>query len=529
MKSSTIKEMIENSVLLYPNNIAFYEKENKEYKGITYSELYSDMVNLGNKLIDMGLKDKNIAIIGKNSYEWGLSYLTTVCGVGKVVPLDKELKKEELDKQLNNLNVDLIIYSKEQEKKLDHNKYKTIRMQDEMKELIKEGSNLDNNYTNTYIDPNNVAVYLFTSGTTGNSKIVMLSNKNIMHNINNIDQFIKLDETDRFFSVLPMNHTLECTGGFLTPLSIGASMIHLDSLKYIQKDMIKTKPTIIIGVPRVIELFDQKITNEIEKKGKTKLVKAARFITNFVPALKRPIFKDIHESFGSDLKTIIVGGAPVDPLVSKRLREYGFTILQGYGLTECAPLVAGNSYNNFKDDKVGHPLRDTDIKVINTNSDGIGEICVKGPQVMLGYYNNEKATKEAIDEDGYFHTGDRGYVDKSGFIKIVGRCKNVIITSNGKNVYPEEIEVEINKSKYIKQAIVSAKDNIITVEIVLTEDIQQKIKEIPSFKEEITKIINEYIKEINSKLAEYKKIKKVELRDKPFEETSTQKIKRYVK
>lgn len=173
MKSSTIKEMIENSVLLYPNNIAFYEKENKEYKGITYNELYSDMVNLGNKLIDMGLKDKNIAIIGKNSYEWGLSYLTTVCGVGKVVPLDKELKKEELDKQLNNLNIDLIIYSKEQEKKLDHNKYKTIRMQDEMKELIKEGSNLDNNYTNTYIDPNNIAVYLFTSGTTGNSKIVM--------------------------------------------------------------------------------------------------------------------------------------------------------------------------------------------------------------------------------------------------------------------------------------------------------------------------------------------------------------------
>lgn len=527
MKSSTIKEMLEKNTKKYSNNIAFYEKENKVYKGITYRQLYEDITNLGNKLINEDLKDKNIAVIGKNSYEWALAYLTTVCGLGTVIPLDKELTKEELDKQLEQLEIGAIIYSNEQKNKINHEKYKTINMQEELPILIEKGKNLEDVYTNIEIEPEKICSYIFTSGTTGDSKIVMLNNRNIMHNINNVDQFITVDEKDRFFSILPMNHTFECTCGFLAPLSYGASIIHLNSLKNIQKDMVIMKPTIIIGVPRILTMFDEKITKEIEKKGKTKLVKYAQIITNAIPPLKKEIFKDIHESFGSNLRVMLVGGAPVDPLVSKRLRSYGFTVLQGYGLTECAPLVAGNSEKKFKDNKVGKAMRETDIKIINPNHEGIGEICVRGPQVMKGYYNNIEETKKSIDEEGFFHTGDLGKIDNNGFIKILGRSKNVIITSNGKNVYPEEIESEINKNKYIKQAIVSAKDNTITVEIVLVDEIAKKIKDLPNFKQEILKIINDYIKEINYKFAEYKRIKKVEIREKPFEETSTLKIKRY--
>ena len=526
MKSQTIKEMLENSYNNYPNNIAFYEKVNNTYEGITYKQLYEDVIAFSNSLVKQGLEGKNIAVIGKNSYEWAVAYLATMNGLGTIVPLDKELTKEELEKSLNRLEIGALVYSKDQAHKIDDSKYNTIKMETEMYEMIEEGKKYGNLLKNKKVDPKETKVLLFTSGTTSESKIVMLSNENIMYNINTSHQYAHVDETDRFYSVLPMHHTLEGTGGFLLPLERGASVIHLDNLKNVSKDIKTMKPTIIIGVPRVIDLFDKKIVKEIEKKGKTKLVKYATMIGNVVPPLKKRLFKDIYEGLGGKLKTIIVGGAPANPNAIKRLKGYGFNIIEGYGLTECAPLVAANSKKYFKLGSVGKKLNGTDVKIVNQNDDGVGEIAVKGPQVFNGYYENEEATNNAFDKDGYFLTGDLAFMDKKGYIDIKGRSKNVIITSNGKNVYPEEIEEIIKENDTIRQAVVSQKDNKIVVDLVLREDIIEKMKNNPKINEEVTKIIKEYIHEVNERISDYKRIQKIEFREVPFEETSTLKIKR---
>lgn len=527
----TIKEVLENSVEKYPKNIAFYEKVGKEYVGITYEKLYNDVVNLGNALIEKGAKDKFVGIIGKNSYEWAVAYLATACGVGKVVPLDKQLTKNELDNCLKRLNIDTLFYSEEVEDKIEKDNIDAICMQTEMLDLIEDGKLIDKYYDKITIDENEPAVFLFTSGTTQDPKIVMLSNKNILYNLNNTDQFMEIKETDKLFSVLPMHHTFEATFGFLTPIYHGASIIHVDSLKNIQKDMLLMKPTVLIGVPRIVDMFDSKITKEIEKKGKMKLIKNAKYITNIVPPLRKPIFKSIHDSFGGNLKTVLVGGAPVNPDVLKRLREYGFNVLQGYGLTECAPLVAGNQKRKYNDNAGGIALRGTDVRIFEPNEDGIGEIIVKGDNVMVGYYENEEATNEVII-DGYFHTGDLGIIDKKGFIYIKGRSKNLIVTSNGKNIYPEELETLIEKNDSVSQVVVSSGvdnrgNDIVKAEIVLIDKLLKKINESEKFKEEITKVIKNYIKEINENITEYKRIRQVELKTEPFPETSTKKVKRF--
>lgn len=527
MKSETIKEMLENSVKNYPNNIAFYEKKDKEYYGITYKQLYEDVIAFSNYLYMQGFEDKNIAVIGKNSYEWAVAYLATMNGLGTVVPLDKELTKEELENSLGRLEIAALVYSKDQANKIDDSKYNTIKMETDMYKMIEEGKKYGNLLKDKKVDPKETKVLLFTSGTTSKSKIVMLSNENIMYNINTLDQFAVVTEKDRFYSILPMHHTFEGTGGFLLPLDRGASVIHLDNLKNVSKDMKEMKPTIMIGVPRVVDLFDKKIVKEIEKKGKTKLVKYATMIGKVVPPLKKHLFKDIHEGLGGQLDKIIVGGAPSNPDAIKRLRDYGIAVIEGYGLTECAPLVAGNNTKKYKLGSVGQKLHGTDLKLVNQNEDGVGEIAVKGPQVFNGYFENDEATKNAFDEEGYFLTGDLASIDKNGYIDIKGRSKNVIITSNGKNVYPEEIECLIVESEYIKQAVVSQKDNVITVDIVLVEELLNKMNENPIFKEEIYNIMKEFIAEINKRISDYKRIQRVELKDKPFEETSTQKIKRY--
>lgn len=526
MRSETIKEMLEKSASMYPNNIAFYEKKNNKYYGITYKQLYEDVIAFSNSLYNQGLENKNIAIIGKNSYEWAVAYLATMNGLGTVVPLDKELTKEELENSLGRLEIAALVYSKDQASKIDDSKYNTIKMETDMYEMIEEGKKYGNLLKDKKVDPKETKVLLFTSGTTSKSKIVMLSNENIMYNINTLDQFAVVTEKDRFYSVLPMHHTFEGTGGFLLPLDRGASVIHLDNLKNVSKDMKEMKPTIMIGVPRVIDLFDKKIVKEIEKKGKTKLVKYATMIGKVVPPLKKHLFKDIHEGLGGQLDKIIVGGAPSNPDAIKRLRDYGIAVIEGYGLTECAPLVAGNNTKKYKLGSVGQKLHGTDLKLVNQNEDGVGEIAVKGPQVFNGYFENDEATKNAFDEEGYFLTGDLASIDKNGYIDIKGRSKNVIITSNGKNVYPEEIENMLNENESIRQAVVSQRENKIVVDLVMKDEIMQKIKNNPKFRDEIYKVMKEYVNEINQRISEYKRIQKVVLRDEPFEETSTLKIKR---
>ena len=527
MRNETIKEMLEKSAEMYPNNIAFYEKKNNEYYGITYKKLYNDVIAFSNSLYMQGLEDKNIAVIGKNSYEWAVAYLATMNGLGTVVPLDKELTKEELDKSLSRIEVGALVYSKDQANKVDDSKYNTIKMETDMYKMIEDGKQYGNILKDKKVDPKETRVLLFTSGTTSESKIVMLTNENIMYNINTLDQFAVITEKDRFYSVLPMHHTFEGTGGFLLPLDRGASVIHLDNLKNVSKDMKIMKPTIMIGVPRVIDLFDKKIVKEIEKKGKTKLVKYATMVGKVVPPLKKKLFKDIHKELGGNLDKIIVGGAPTNPQAIERLKNYGITVIEGYGLTECAPLVSGNSTKYYKLGSVGKKLNGTDVILVNVNEDGVGEIAVKGPQVFNGYFENEEATKKAFNEDGYFLTGDLATIDKKGFIDIKGRSKNVIITSNGKNVYPEEIEELLTENEVIRQAVVSQKENKIVADLVLNDELLEKMKNNPKVKEEIFKVMKEYVQEINQRISDYKRIQKVELREEPFEETSTLKIKRY--
>ena len=544
-----IKEMLETRAITHKNNIAFYQKDNnKVFQTITYDQLKKDVDALGTALLDMGLKGKKIAIIGKNSYEWAISYLATICGVGIVVPLDKQLADNEIKNCVQRVDLDTIIYAKDFEDRLKNmdnevNIKNYISMDDgeltisnlivKGKKLIAEGNN---EFINSKINNEELASLLFTSGTTSASKIVMLSHKNMMSNVKMGQMMVKVDETDILFSVLPLSHTLECTCVLLYPLASGAAIAYGDNILNLSKDIKEIKPTAMMIVPRLAEVFYEKIIAGIEKQNKVKKVNIAIKATNILGkyglSLKRKVFKEIHEQFGGNLKLLMMGGAPVNPKISKYFREIGIKALQGYGLTECAPLVTLNSDTLFADDSAGLAVPGSDVIIINPDESGIGEIAVKGPQVMLGYYGDEKATSNVI-KDGYLHTGDLGKFDKKGFLRISGRSKNVIVTSNGKNIFPEELEALINENTMIKESIVYESKNsnnrgLLTAEVVVADEIKQRMDEHPEAKEEIRKILLNYLSEVNKKLSEYKQIHDLKIRLTDFEKTSTLKIKRFV-
>jgi long-chain acyl-CoA synthetase len=543
-----IKEMLETRAVTHKDKIAFYQKnENKEFDEITYEQLKKDVDALGTALLHMGLKDKKIAIIGKNSYEWAISYIAIMCGVGVVVPLDKQLADNEIKNCLQRIDIDTIIHGKEFEDRLKGMETDTkiknyISMEDgnlSISDLILKGNRLieegNREYIDSKIDRDKLASLLFTSGTTSKSKIVMLSQRNIMYNVTVGQKMINTKEGDIFFSVLPLSHTLESTCVLLYPLACGSAIVYNDNLKNLIKDIKATKPTSMMVVPRVVELFYEKITSEIEKKNKVKQVKIAMALTDLLGSygvsLKRKVFKEVHEQFGGNLRLLIMGGAPVNPKISKYFRGLGILALQGYGLTECAPLVTFNSDREYADDSAGMAVPGSEVLIVNPDSDGIGEIIVKGPQIMLGYYEDEEATKEAI-KNGYFYTGDLGKFDEKGFLRISGRCKNVIVSSNGKNIFPEEIESLINENQNIKESVVYEEEKgngrkSLTAEVVLIDEIKQRIEQNPEATEEIMEILNEYLKEVNNKLSDYKQVSGIKVRETDFDKTSTMKIKRF--
>jgi len=335
-------------------------------------------------------------------------------------------------------------------------------------------------------------------------------------------------------SMLPMHHVYECVCGFLVPLYRGAAVAYCEGLRYIQKNLEEAHVSVFLSVPLVFETLYKKIWEAIDKQGKTKLVKTMIKITNILDKvgihLKRKIFKDIHNQLGGRARLYIAGAAGINPEVSKGFRDFGILAIQGYGLTECAPIVAVNRNNAHKDASVGLPLVGTELMVVNVNEDGVGEIITKGDHVMLGYYENEEATKENL-KDGWFYTGDLGYQDDDGFVYITGRKKNVLITKNGKNVYPEEIEALLNDSDYIEESMVYLKpvkdDLVLSAEIrVNKEYIEENFKDIS--KEELKKIIWEEVKRIQQDLVIYKHIKEIHIRETEFEKTTTLKIKRYL-
>jgi len=553
-----LKEMLYQSATLYGDKDAFLiNNKNGQFDSISYSQFKDDIDSFGTALLSLGLKDKCIAVIGENRYEWCVTYLATVGGTGIIVPIDRELPDAEIENILSRCNADAIIYSNKHDDCMEKLS-KTVlsvryyinmdaKLDDKFclsySQLLKKGREMvacgNNDFIEAEIDNNSLATLLFTSGTTGLAKGVMLSHKNICSNMIAVRSTVLVESNDCSLSILPLHHTYECTIGFLVFIYSGGTISFNEGLKYIAKNLKEVRPTMLVVVPLILENLYKKIWTQAGKKKfgklKLKLVLILTTILNcfFHIDIRRKVYKQIHDSVGGRLKLIITGAAAIDPAVSKGFRRMGIRVLQGYGLTECAPLVAGNSDFSVKDDSVGKPLPGVEIKIDQPDENGIGEILTKGENVMLGYYKDEASTGKSII-DGWFHTGDLGVIDKAGFVYITGRIKNIIIIKNGKNVYPEEIEASINKNPYVQESIVSGDLDASTGETHIhahilpnLEYIKDKFRGVSLSKEELSKLFSDIIKNINKDLPLYRRIRKFTLRENEFIKTTTKKIKRY--
>ncbi|MBQ3136890.1 MAG: AMP-binding protein [Clostridia bacterium] len=512
-------------------------------KSITYSRLKKDAECFGTALIyELSLKGKKTAIMGENAYFWCLSYLALTGGVGVAVPLDKELPVQETENIISFAGIDAIICDGKSAEKLLSVKHTsdreikiicteningTIFFDDLLRRgeiLISEGKR---DYFSADIDGEKTAVLLFTSGTTGMAKGVMLSHSNLISDLICVSERVKISEDDRTLSVLPLHHTYEAIS-FLMVIYSGASVAFAESLRTLKEDFAFYKPTVFVTVPLLLEKIHKRIMNSIEKQGKRKKVQFFSVISSAVSEEKRrKIFSDVHAFFGGKLNKIVVGAAALQKEVAEDFIMFGISVIIGYGLTECSPIVICNSSENFTSDSIGKPLTGVEVKIENPDEKGIGEICVKGPMVMLGYYKNKVATDEVM-RDGFFYTGDLGYRDKNGNYHITGRKKNVIVTKNGKNIYPEEVEYYLLKNPVISDVMVySEDDSILSAQIIPdTAEIERKLKKTNLNETEIHKAVIEAVRSTNRKLPSYKSIKKVTLRNKDFIRTSTKKIKR---
>ena len=530
---------------------------------ITYKEFANDVIALGTALTKKyNLKNERVVIIGENTYNWYVSYMAMLCGVGIAVPVDKELPINEIENVIKRSKATAVIYStkkadviKKVEDKLPQVKY-FIQMNSEDKlvgrevgfnTIVEQGKEMvasgDSSFTKIEIDPEEFKVLIFTSGTTSNSKGVMLCNRNLAQNINAVNPYVKIHEADRFFSVLPLHHTYESTIGFLLPVARGSSIAVCQGLKYIVPNLKETKTTALLAVPLLIENLYKKINQTIDKSGKTAMVNSMMQITNALKNvgvdIKKTVFKEIYENLGGKLRFVVSAAAPIDPKVGKWMQDLGIIFLQGYGLTETAPIAALTPQYDTRVGSAGKAVTCAELKIDNPNEKGEGEVLIKSETLMLGYYEDKKATDEVIevDEEGnrWFHSGDVGYLDKDGFLYITGRIKNVIVTQNGKNIYPEEIELMLGNIPEIKECMVygkeveGEKELIITAKVIPNlEEIQKEHKGEELTDEQIHDIIWEKIKEVNHKLTSYKAIKKLEIKKDEFAKTTTMKIKRYV-
>ena len=549
---TNFKDLIERSAENYATRTAFKLKDkNGKIFSITYEEFKKDIVYLGTNLIKNGLLNKKIAVIGQNSYKWCVSYLAASI-VGIVVPIDKELHSDDvinfmnvaeascilgdnknLDQvkdnfeKLNNPNTMFIYFNDTNSSSFTFDDFK-----DTGKKIYEDGFN---DFDNIKINPDEMRILLFTSGTTGNAKGVCLSQRNICSNILSTYGIVKVKRSDLFFSVLPLHHTYECTLGFLLPIYSGASIAHCEGLRYISQNMAEFHPSVILCVPLLLEKMHKTIVKSMNKSLPEKYRKTDNQNPyNDLPAiLKKIVRTKVKNTLGGRLRVFIVGAASVNPNIVADFRNLKLNTLQGYGLTECSPLVAGNTDFFQRDDSAGLPIPNVEYKIDSPNSEGIGEILVKGPNVMLGYYKNDEETKKAI-QDGWFHTGDLGKVDENGYLYITGRCKSVIVTKNGKNIYPEEVEYYLNDNPLVSESLVLGIHKEDDDETYINAQIYPNIEAIAEYlkssvptKSEIKKVISDVVSSVNKKLPNYKHIKGFINRDKEFEKTTTQKVKRY--
>ncbi len=549
-----LKDMLKKSGEKYGNRPAyvFRTEEEGKFREITHKEFRDEINALGTKLINMGLKDKRVAVISENRYEWGVDYLAVAAGTGVIVPLDKALPDNEIESLIIRSEVEAIFYSKKYDEVMNRiREQKNTKLQyfismdldkeengvKSQKELTEEGRKLleegNREFLDSKIDNEKMGIMLFTSGTTAMSKAVMLSHKNICSNLQDITAVIKLTPEDRFLSFLPLHHTFECTVGFLYPISTGGSIAFCDGIRHIAENIKEYKITAMISVPILYEAMYKKVMKAIEKKGKLETVKKGIKISNFLLKfgidIRKKLFKEIHDTFGGKLRLFVSGGAALDPDTEKGFNELGITMYQGYGLTESSPVIAAEDDKYRRIGSIGKALPSLDVKIDNPDEDGVGELLAKGPSMMLGYYNNEEATKETL-KDGWLYTGDLARIDKDGFIFISGRKKFVIVLKNGKNIFPEELEALINKIEGVKESFVYGRpeddgDYKIAAKIVYDKENAKEILGTTD-ENEIKEKIWQEVKKVNKTMPAYKYIRDIIVTDKELIKTTTQKVKR---
>lgn len=555
-KFRDIKQLIYNSAKLYPNNIAFTTKikntnNETEYINHTYTDLLNDINAFGTSLYKLGLKNKRVAVIGYNCYEWAVAHLSNLLGNIVSVPLDKGLQIGELENSLVRSEVEAIVF--------DH------KLEEVMKEIIKNGKTKikyyictekmpeylyfydllsdgkreiekgNKDYINAKIDPHKMSILLFTSGTTSLSKAVMLNQNGIATNIYDMQLVEVFYDTDVNIAFLPFHHIFGSTG-MLVMLASGMKTVFPDGLRYIKQNLAEYKVSVFVGVPILIEKMYSTVQKELEKRKKLKLVNFLIGLSNFLLKLhidiRRKLFKQLIDALGGSMRFIISGGAPLDKKISNWFNSIGIYLVQGYGLTETSPVIAAENSYERRAGSVGKPMQDVEIQIVDKDTAGIGEITAKGPNVMLGYYN-DKALTDTVIKDNWFHTGDLGYIDKDGFLFITGRKKDMIVLKNGKKVFPEELELLVNNLEEVEESFIyglpednDKNDVKIAVKIVYDEkNIKAKHPDISE--EELHTLLWNKIKDINKTLPMYKYIKDMTLTTEPLIKTSTQKIKRF--
>jgi len=536
----TIRDIINNSSNKYKDKIAIREKKNKKIVSYTYGQLRDDVYALGTKLIDMGLKDKHIAIVGENSYSWIVSYLAIITGVGVAVPLDKELDSEQISKLLEKGDASAVLFSKGflssideiiENSKLefaaclnDTDKYTDVQtLINEGRQLINEGSTV---YEDSIVNVNELNVIMFTSGTTGFNKGVMISQNNLLVNIEVACKAFGIYH--KTVAVLPFHHIYENVCGMIAPITVGMTLFINDSLKYLSKDLKLAQPELEIMVPLFLETMEKSIRAQLKRMNLEKTfensIKFSNFLLKFGIDLRRLLFRKVHANFGGKLKAIVCGGAALKPELITFFGDIGITIHNGYGITECTPLISVNLNKKGDHFSVGKIFSSCQVKIDNKNEEGIGEILVKGPNVMIGYYKDDESNEKSFT-NGWFRTGDYGSIDADKNLVICGRKKNLIVLSNGKNVHPEELEGYIYEMMpYVKESLVYIDKNkkgseVISTYVYLDQDFSSG-----KSLEELESILKEDLKKVNKKLPSFKKIQHIYIKEEEFEKNSSKKI-----
>lgn len=570
-----LRDLINSSCEMFADVDAYLYKDKAagEFKGIKYSQVKEDMDALGTRFCDMGLKNKKIAVIGETSYYWFLTYYATVCGTGVIVPLDKNLPADEVKNLVYRSKASAIVYSSKMEKSvkglfdepgeleyfisMSEEGHKALAADSDpgndkgksggkanrilsLKALINEGKNLvhqgDRGFLDAEIDPDAMCSLLFTSGTTGQAKGVMLSHKNIASNVVNMSRREKLGDDFVVLSILPTHHTFENTCVDWTTFYQGKTLAICEGIKYISKNMNEVHANCLVGVPLVFEKLHKGLMKQADSTGQGDKLRNAiemsrrmRLYNN--PRIMKRMFKTVHDAFGGGMQQFIAGGAAIDPQVIKDFEAMGIPMMQGYGMTECSPIIAVNQNNYSIAESVGRPMHGTTVRIDNPDRDGVGEIVCKGPSVMLGYYEDPAATEEVL-RDGWLYTGDLGYMDENGFLYVTGRKKTVIVTKGGKNIFPEEIEEVLKQNDLVKEVLVHGVTDKRIGNVAVTADIQpnfallkERHGEMDS--SQIYHFYKDLVDKVNDTMPAYKAIKRVNIREKDFEMTTTGKLKRY--